>query len=342
MPRHASRDDHERGGAPIGEEGAERQAEARAPRHAAPARRGARASASTAWTLSRPARWPAPTAMNTVPGRAIRSRIQPAQVALRSARKMRRSARIVAGRIVEHRLQPLDVAARPGGERRPEHLRQPRQLVQRRAQHGRAAAPRECRRAAASAIRSFRAGRSDVARPRRGGQHASPPRSRPASRAAERAATVSEIDAYQGSIGSERRAPAAPCRSSARSSRSFSSGDSRDDSGRPCGSSAIARDHRRDRRRVLRLDRLQHQLARGVERGPHLVVEPGPAVQHVEGAEQIDGRVLVAHHPERRIGVGQRSRRLGGSGRRPAQRLRSERRGKRERQREKRAISAAS
>ena len=35
----------------------------------------------------------------------------------------------------------------------------------------------------------------------------------------------------------------------------------------------------------------------------------------MEGAEQIDGRVVVAHHPERRIGVGQGlDRRLGGCG----------------------------
>ena len=79
IPAHASRDDHERGGAPIGEgrRGGKRRPPARgrrSPRRAARARAlRCRARASIAWTLSRPARWPAPTATNTVPGRAIRS-----------------------------------------------------------------------------------------------------------------------------------------------------------------------------------------------------------------------------------------------------------------------------
>ena len=121
-PAHASRDDHERGGAPIGEGEGGGKRKSRIPpagaeagsirlhvRHAlgADAARG-----SAAWTLSRPARWPAPTATNTVPGRASRSLdpARPGRVAVGEQQPVqRRILRRLA--LVDQRRQPLDVAA---------------------------------------------------------------------------------------------------------------------------------------------------------------------------------------------------------------------------------------
>ena len=86
-PRHASRDDHGRERAPIGEVkavGKWKSGRAAATRQLMRATRMF-ALASLLWTLSRPARWPAPTATNTVPGRCSRFPIQPAQREFRSA-----------------------------------------------------------------------------------------------------------------------------------------------------------------------------------------------------------------------------------------------------------------
>jgi hypothetical protein len=56
-----------------------------------------------------------------------------------------------------------------------------------------------------------------------------------------------------------------------------------------------------------------HQLLRPVERLLHLLVEPvGLAIHQVEGAEQVNGRVRVAHHPHRGVGIGQAGRGGGG------------------------------
>ena len=118
--------------------------------------------------------------------------------------------------------------------------------------------------------------------------------------------TASVIDTNQGSNRSN--AVGGTPRRGQRAARAphSAAGVSREESVRPLRIDRIAHDHRLQRGRILGQDRLHHQLVRRVERGPDLVVEPGPAVEQVEGAEQIDGRVGVAHHPERRIGVGQR------------------------------------
>jgi hypothetical protein len=65
--------------------------------------------------------------------------------------------------------------------------------------------------------------------------------------------------------------------------------------------------HRLQFGRIVRQDRLQIHFAALVEGSLDLVVEPvALAVQAVDGAEQVNGRVLVLHHPQSRIDVGQR------------------------------------
>ena len=66
------------------------------------------------------------------------------------------------------------------------------------------------------------------------------------------------------------------------------------------GIDRIAHDHRNHRGGILGQDRFHDQFVRCVERRPYLVVEPGPLIEQVDGAEQIDGRIGVTHHPERR------------------------------------------
>ncbi len=53
-----------------------------------------------------------------------------------------------------------------------------------------------------------------------------------------------------------------------------------------------------------RQHQFQHQLVAGVARLAHRLVEPGEAgAKQMDGAEQVDRRVGVADHPERRIGI---------------------------------------
>ena len=62
-------------------------------------------------------------------------------------------------------------------------------------------------------------------------------------------------------------------------------------------------------------DHFQPQFVALVERGLHRLVEPRqPGLQHVDRPEQIDRRVGVLHHPQRRIGIGGARQACGGAG----------------------------
>src|SRR3546814_1582556 len=57
---------------------------------------------------------------------------------------------------------------------------------------------------------------------------------------------------------------------------------------------------------LIWLDDLKHQLFRCVERLTDFVIEPqSSGLQHMDRAEQINGRILILHHPERGIGAGE-------------------------------------
>src|SRR3546814_11632090 len=57
---------------------------------------------------------------------------------------------------------------------------------------------------------------------------------------------------------------------------------------------------------LIWLDDLKHQLFRCVKRLTDFVIEPqSSGLQHMDRAEQINGRVLLLHHPEPGTGAGQ-------------------------------------
>ena len=244
--------------------------------------------------------------------RHARRWIQPAQASLRSVKRIRcrRRPSSLSRPRRQRRASRVDIAGRPGGQHLREASRRSRRVRRASGRAAQPALPRACCRRCGAGTPSPRARRSGSLRPGRpgsGSSRARSRRSRPSSLRGQR--RQGHATTNQGSNRSKRA-------SRARRSRGQ----------RPVQRRILRRRQPRGDGAALRVDRIAHDQSprarpgssgsgasstsssRGVERGPHLVVEPGPAVEQVEGAEQIDGRVGVAHHPERRIGVPVRTR----------------------------------
>ncbi len=276
---------------------------------------------SASCTLPLPARWPAPTARKTVPGFSSRALIQSAQRWLRVEEQALLQLLVVFHRLVERLGQRHRVAGAPGVDHPGQRLFHVALFVDRLDQQ------RDLHRLGQAL---------EEAELLLGGLEAG-------DRLADRVGMAAQLrlDAVGGVIAQmlERRAGQRHCREPGLHMVDDGNGQLvlREQRlefrahrlGQLAGERRAGRVQRLlDDARLCRgiglVGDLQHQLLRALEGGLDRSLVPADArAQQVDGAEQVDGRVGIAHHPERRLGV---DGRRGGLGRLRL-RLGSERRG---------------